>query len=310
MSASAPVRLAHFSDLHLTTTLLGWRAADWLNKRLTGWLSSHLMPRGQRFRDAGTVVEALWRDLEARRPDHLIFSGDATMLGFESEMRCAAGLLHVSDGQIPGLAVPGNHDYYTRAAAASGLFERYFARWQEGVRVDEAVYPFAQRAGPVWLIGVNTCRGNRLIWDASGFIDRAQLDRLTLLLKRLDPGPRVIVTHYPICLAGGGLEKRHRRLRNLGDLVAVAAAGGVKAWLHGHRHDSYSVAESALAPFPVICAGSATEAGHWSYTEYVIAGDTLRGQRRVYDGRGFRDGESFTLSPGKSARAAASTTNQ
>ena len=40
--------------------------------------------------------------------EHILFSGDATALGFESEMRLAAELLEVD--RRPGLAVPGNHD--------------------------------------------------------------------------------------------------------------------------------------------------------------------------------------------------------
>ena len=38
------------------------------------------------------------------------------------------------------------------ARAATGLFERYFAAWQTGERVDGAPYPFAQRVGPLWLV--------------------------------------------------------------------------------------------------------------------------------------------------------------
>jgi hypothetical protein len=52
-----------------------------------------------------------------------------------------------------------------------------------------------------------------------------------------------------------------------------------------------------LAPFPVICAGSTTQLGLWSYGEYEIEGDQFRGVRRVFDGEGngFRDAERFEL---------------
>jgi hypothetical protein len=100
-----------------------------------------------------------------------------------------------------------------------------------------------------------------------------------------------------VCRASGKREQRAHGLRDLAKLVAVAERGGVSAWLHGHRHGAYHHARPALAPFPVICAGSATQNGRWSYGEYLITGRILRGTRRIYDpqeGR-FRDVAAFDL---------------
>ena len=77
-------------------------------------------------------------DLHRHPPDRVVFSGDATALGFEAEFVRAAALLGVAGpDRLSGLAVPGNHDYYTPGVEASGLFERYFAPWQTGERVGE-----------------------------------------------------------------------------------------------------------------------------------------------------------------------------
>src|SRR5436853_62013 len=72
------------------------------------------------------------------------------------------------------------------------------APWQQGVRIDENTYPFAQKVGPVWLVGVNSARGNLLPWDASGQVGPEQCQRLAALLGQLDEGPRILVTHYPV----------------------------------------------------------------------------------------------------------------
>ncbi len=163
------VRLAHFSDIHVTAEPLGWERRDWFNKRLPGWINFRWLGRGLRFRDADQVVATMVAELRQRRPDHLIFSGDATAMGFETEFAHAAKLLAVQDPDLPpALAVPGNHDYYTRASAKLGNFEHYFARWQTGQRVEDFTYPFAQKVGPVWLVAANSCTGNRWTWDASG----------------------------------------------------------------------------------------------------------------------------------------------
>jgi 3',5'-cyclic AMP phosphodiesterase CpdA len=292
------IRLAHFSDVHITAAPLGWEAQDWLNKRLPGWVNYRWLGRAYRFRAADAVVTALVDELRARRPDRLVFSGDATALGFEAEFARAAELLRVNAPDMPaGLAVPGNHDYYTRASAAAGRFEHYFAPWQAGERIDGANYPFAQRVGPAWLVAVNSCTGNRWAWDASGQVDGPQLVRLGKLLERLEPGPRILVTHYPLCLRGGRRERRTHGLRNLADLIAVAATGGVGLWLHGHRHGAYYLARSGAAPFPVICVGSTTQSGLWSYNEYAIDGRHVRATRRSYapEQAGFREAESFEV---------------
>jgi 3',5'-cyclic AMP phosphodiesterase CpdA len=295
---AAVVRLAHFSDLHLTAPKLNWQPADWLSKRATGWFNLRWLGRGFRFRRADEVVAALMQDIRDHQPVHAVFSGDATCLGFDEEVARAATLLGVTGiSALPGLAVPGNHDYYTRGAARSGSFERYFAAWQRGERVEGATYPFAQRVGPLWLIAVNSCTGNRWAWDAAGSVGSEQLGRLQALLERLAPGPRILVTHYPICLADGRPEPRHHCLRDLSEVVAVASRGEICLWLHGHRHGDYHLTCSLSASFPVVCAGTATEQGRWSYGLYTIQGRHFHAQRRVFcpeKGR-FQDGESFDL---------------
>jgi 3',5'-cyclic AMP phosphodiesterase CpdA len=130
--SSAPtVRLAHLSDVHITSKVLGWRKRDWFSKRVAGWFNMRVLGRRRRFRHADEVLAALVSDLRRRRPDHVVFSGDATNLGFENEFARARALFGLDDADpLPGLAVPGNHDYYTRAVAAAGLFERTFEAWQ------------------------------------------------------------------------------------------------------------------------------------------------------------------------------------
>jgi 3',5'-cyclic AMP phosphodiesterase CpdA len=290
------IRLAHFSDIHVTAPGCSWRLRDWLNKRMSAWVNLRMLGRSKNFRHSERILIALREELRQRNFDHLIFSGDATALGFEQEMRRAAELVGV--GEIPeGLAVPGNHDYCTHTAMYSGHFERYFAPWQQGQRIGSEIYPFAQRVGPVWLVAVNSSTANRLYWDARGRVGTAQLARLEKLLASLGPGPRILVTHYPIWLAQGRREHAFHGLRDLDDLVSVAQRGGVVLWLHGHRHEHYHHPHSQCTPFPVICAGSITQRGRWSYNDYTLTGSHLRAVQRVFmeEQGSFRDGRTLEL---------------
>jgi 3',5'-cyclic AMP phosphodiesterase CpdA len=301
------LRLAHLSDIHLTAADLEWTLADWFNKRYAAWFNFRWLGRRHRFRHADGILRILMAELRQQPPDHVIFSGDATALGFESEFRRAAECLGVANtetaevskdfGKLSGLAVPGNHDYCTRPAAASGLFERYFGPWQTGVRIDGHVYPFAQRVGPVWLVGVNSCTGNRWAWDAGGSVGPEQTERLARLLATLDPGPRILVTHYPVALASGAGERRTHGLRDVKQLIDVASRGGVCLWLHGHRHKPYCLRPGLLTPFPIICAGSATQTGCWSYSQYVLEEQRLQVRRRTFclQTKSFQESESYEL---------------
>src|SRR5437899_562452 len=89
------VRLAHFSDIHITATPLGWELRDWFNKRLPGWINFRWLGRARRFRAADSVLTVLAEELRARHPDRIVFSGDATAMGFEPEFAHAARLLRV-----------------------------------------------------------------------------------------------------------------------------------------------------------------------------------------------------------------------
>jgi 3',5'-cyclic AMP phosphodiesterase CpdA len=292
------VRLAHFSDVHLTSRPLGWKPRDLFGKRVSGWVNVALLGRGRRFQHANAVVESLLREFRERPFDHLVFSGDATTMAFENEMAEAARRLGVGDESLPPVtAVPGNHDLYTVRAFHTQSFEKAFAPWQMGERVDEHTYPFARKVGHVWLIALNTAAANFWPWDASGRVGSAQLERLRRLAVKLDPGPRVVVSHYPLLTKHRKPEPRWHRLRDWRHARDVAAECGVSLWLHGHKHRWYFLPAGEEQPFPSICVGSSAQTNRWGYHEYAIDGWTLSAVRRVYNPAtgAFAESETFEL---------------
>jgi len=145
------------------------------------------------------------------------------------------------------------------------------------------------------LIAVNSSTANRWPWDARGGVGTDQLRRLEELLERLDPGPRILVTHYPVVVASGKRERKVRALRDLDALVDVAKRGGVELWLHGHRHKGYYHLTTKLTPFPIICAGSATQQKVWSYWTYTLDDRRLQVVKRTYNKKteAFHDADAF-----------------
>jgi len=292
------VRLAHFSDVHLTARPLGWRVRDAFNKRTSGWVNLAVLGRAARFKHANDVIATLRREFAARGFDQLVFSGDATTLGFPAEMTEAANRLGVNDTNLPpGIAVPGNHDVYVGPSARARLFEEAFAPWQHGLRVGSEHYPFARKVGHVWLVALNSAVPNLLLWDASGKVGDAQLRRFRELCATLDNGPRIVVSHYPLMMEGHRREQRWHRLRDWAKVRDIATECGVSLWLHGHRHRWYVLPAAANLPFPTICTGSSTQSDRWGFHDYTIDGWHLKAQRRVYDSsaKAFVDAEQFEL---------------
>jgi 3',5'-cyclic AMP phosphodiesterase CpdA len=292
------LRLAHFSDVHLTSKKLGWRKRDFFSKKVTGWVNIRFLRRGARFKHAPDIVEVLMRNFRERNFDHLIFSGDSTHLAFKNEFAVAAQKLHVGDPTLPPvIGVPGNHDYYTMESHEKLLFEKPFAPWLAGERIGEHLYPFAKKVGGVWLIAVNSSTANRRLWDASGAIGPEQLFRLVQLCERLDSGPRIVVTHYPLRAKTGRVERRTHRLRDHVDALETAKQCKVSLWLHGHIHRGFVLPPTESIPFPVICAGSCTQTRRWMYNEYEIAEGQLKMLRRVFnqESEQFEDAERFEL---------------
>jgi 3',5'-cyclic AMP phosphodiesterase CpdA len=277
------LRLLHYSDVHLTVPTLGWRTRDVFSKKMMGWVNVKLLGRGHRFRHAATVADAMIAEARDRGHDAVLFSGDATKLAFEPEFAFAAERLGVSDTTLPpAVAVPGNHDYYTARDVRLGHFERNFGPWLEGERIDEHRYPFARRVGHLWVVCLNSSHPSRLNTSARGSAGKAQLERLVKLCRRLD-GPKILVTHYPLRTASGRLERRSHRLVDHALALAAAKEAGVGLWLHGHIHQPFVLLAGEVIPFPVVCAGSATQTNKWAHNEYVVDGRAVTMTRRVWN---------------------------
>ena len=247
---------------------------------MTGWANVRLLGRGKRFRDAPDVVRALVRrHRSSRKPDGLVFSGDATGMGFASEVLVAAKALGVGEGELPAVAVPGNHDYYTRRAVRAGYFEQAFGPWLHGLRVDAETYPFARQVGHVWLVCVNSSRYTCCRRTPAARSARPSSTGCIGCARSCRPGARILVTHYPLRTADGRVEPKVHRLagpcRGAGRGEGTC---GVGLWLHGHIHRRFVLSNprpTSRSPWCVPAARPRTTAG--AYAEYEIEGRAVRG---------------------------------
>jgi 3',5'-cyclic AMP phosphodiesterase CpdA len=240
------MRLAHFSDVHVTDSPLGWGRAALVPKRLAGALSYYAGGRRQRFKGAAERIRQMLLDIDSQRVDHALCSGDLTATSIAPEFAEAARLLA---GREHTTIIPGNHDRYV--ADARRRFEEYFGERQ---------YPFMQSIGEqAVVVCLDTARPTSLT-DSSGLCGEAQRDRLRAMLSApVVAGKFVIVMlHYGVLRPDGSRDKPSHGLRDDREVLALLDDPALKIdlVLHGHMHKAYTVRSERRR---IICAGSATD---------------------------------------------------
>ena len=111
----AAFTLAHLSDPHLPP-LPAPRLADLASKRALGYLNWTETDINSTARD---VLDTLASDLQTQAPDHVAVTGDFVNLALEAEFAPARTWLESVGTPDRVTIIPGNHDAYVRATAAS-----------------------------------------------------------------------------------------------------------------------------------------------------------------------------------------------
>ena len=226
-------RIAHISDPHLTT-LRGIGARELCNKRILGYLSWLLRRRREHRRE---VLAALLQDVHARRPDHMVVTGDLTHIGTPRESAEAATWLQEVSALHSLTLIPGNHDCYIAAPwqKTLGLWSDYMAGDGGGTAGSApGLFPALRRRGPVAIIGLSSAVPSPPFF-ASGTLGTAQLQELKRLLGQAgrDGLFRLVLVHHPPVAA---LLDRRRGLTDASGLQQVLKRAGAELILHGHSH--------------------------------------------------------------------------
>jgi 3',5'-cyclic AMP phosphodiesterase CpdA len=256
--------LAHLSDFHLSSlNRLKLRAL--LNKRILGYLKWRLR-RGAEH--SPVVLEALLRDLQTTRPDHIVVTGDLTHLGLPAEFLEARNILQSIGSPSNITVIPGNHDAYVKTDWNStfGLWEDYmvsdrpFLRDQLGTDSPK-IFPSLRIREFVALVGVSTARPCGLFL-AVGSVGELQLRELERILAEMGQQRlfRVVLIHHPPL---PGMVSWRKRLTDGEPLRLILARQGVELVLHGHAHrGAQGQVETIVGEAPTFGVSSASALGH------------------------------------------------
>ncbi len=245
------MRLAHFSDVHVTHFPLSGGLAL---KRLAAVASYTLMGRGAHFEQSDARIAALLADVDAQGADHALCTGDLTGVSTEAEFARVAELFGPRLAQPARFTcLPGNHDRYV--ASAAGLFERHFGALCEGGK-----FPFVKHLqGGVSVVGLDVARPTSLI-DSSGLCGARQRGELLGVLTDASMKDRFVVLalHYGLLRAEGQRDHRRHGLRDDLEVLALIDRDDVSLdlVLHGHMHRPYVVKTKRRT---IINAGSGTD---------------------------------------------------
>jgi 3',5'-cyclic AMP phosphodiesterase CpdA len=303
------MKIAHFSDLHLLD-LAGVPLTRFLNKRLTGWINLR-MKRGSIHR--ASYVDAIAREIAARKVDHVVVTGDLTNLALEPEFERVRVLLERGLGMDPAqvTVVPGNHDLYTRGARDSRRFDHYIGPWLKSdlpeIAVDVAGsrFPVVKLRGPAAFIGLSSAVP-RLPLVAAGELGEPQLAALREVLAHPEVKARapIIALHHPPVHPWSRAKAHIEGLRDATALLALLAGASRGVLLHGHLHRRIQ-RELSTASGRLRQLGATSASLHHAdpdrmagFNAYDLADDgTLRAEAYVYqpDETGRGAGGTFRL---------------
>ncbi len=263
------LRVAHFSDIHVTVPPPSQGLGRLLSKRAMGALNYYVGGRKKHFANVEHRIERLLADVDAQNVQHAICTGDITQTSLEVEFeRCAALFGERVDAPQRYTVIPGNHDRYTKGADRDDRFERWFGKLASPARE----YPFVKTiADGVTVIGLDVARPTSLI-DSSGLCGSRQLNALRELLH--DPSLKthyvMLALHYGLLRRGGVPDRKTHRVQDYEQILALIDEEGasVDLVIHGHMHGPYTVQSKRKQ---IICAGSATDLyGACGYNVYSI----------------------------------------
>lgn len=239
-----PLHIAHLSDLHFSHFTL--HPSQFLSKK---WLgnANFFLRRKKDFHYP--QLQTLPTFLQTQGVHTVLLSGDLTCTAAEQEFAKAVYFVHSLQQQgLEVIALPGNHDHYTKKASKERLFYRFFPSKEPKpftlAKDQIEAYPLSPSW---WLLCLDTTISTPLFFDY-GLFSTTQEQQLETLISSIPPQAHVILAnHYPLDQKGSF--RGEDRLRNF-----IKRHPQIVLYLHGHTH-THRITASSL-PL-LVDAGSA-----------------------------------------------------
>jgi len=284
-----PLRILHFSDIHVNIQIRHMHWKKWFSKRAVGAINL-LRGRASYFDETEEKMAAMVRFKEENDIDIVINTGDYTALGLENELELAKKFVEpMMDPLQHYITVPGNHDIYVHEGNSHYRFSEQFC----GVLQNDMPeycrgghWPLIRLLGEsVAVVALNSSRPNPWPWRSNGEIPQEQLEALGELLAddRLKGRFLFVITHYAPRLANGEDDRKLHGLINADAFLETCKGIETGVILFGHIHKTYRVALPGLKS-ELFCAGSATMEGHEGCWVYEVEDRKMQAKQVAWNG--------------------------
>ncbi len=263
------IKIAHISDLHFS--FLTWNPLQFLSKRWIG--NFNLFTLRKRAFDH-SQLDALLPIIRDKNIGNVLISGDLSSTSLPKEFHRASNWTqNLEKAGSSVIALPGNHDHYTRHAYNKQLFYRFFP--SELSPKDPLDLHFNLSTHKVssrflgtgwWVVAIDTACSTSLISAQGVFSPECERNLRTVLEKIPNKDKVILCNHFPL-FDNDIPRKTLIHSQALRDLLQEFPK--VKMYLHGHTHRR-CVADLRSSGLPIVIDSGSTaqsKKGSWNLLE-------------------------------------------
>lgn len=257
------MRIAHVSDFHFTH--LTWNPFRLLSKRFLGNLNWLFIRKKHFFEGQVEPLPGLFQELGV---DLVLLGGDFSTTALLTEFEKAAQF--IGKIQQPWIAIPGNHDHYTRRSHRNKHFYRYFTNKRKEIAHPVEFFTLKDHGIEAhkmkeewWLIALDTALATHP-YSSEGHLSEKLESYLEEMLKLIPPSASILLlNHFPFFQND---VRRHNLIRGEALEALLKRHPRIRLYLHGHTHRQ-TVADLQVSGLPIILdSGSCAQGrkGAWN----------------------------------------------
>lgn len=261
------MRIAQLSDFHFTHVT--WNPFELFPKRFFGQIN-WLLSRNKNF--SFQLLEELPSFFSKINVDLVLLGGDFTTSSLHQEFVIAKNF--VQKINQPWIAIPGNHDQYTKRSYKQGRYYKYFKNKEATLFSLEKEGIEAHKIAPTWwILALDTTHATH-ISSSRGHFSKSQESALKNLLTQIPCSDFVILfNHYPFFQHGS---PKHSLVRGEALENLIKQHPNIVLYLHGHTHQ-HIMADLQASHLPLLLdGGSCTQKkSTWNLIDLTNEGCTV-----------------------------------
>jgi len=266
------LRIAHISDLHFAATTFS--PLQFFSKR---WIGNFYQMFTRRKQHDPAQLDRLADLFVSLKIDCVLITGDLTTTTQTKELNQAVAFVELLQALgLRVIAIPGNHDHYTKNAWRKKKFYHFFPDYSEnGCSLKEDGVALVSLCDGWSLVALDTAYASPLASSRGHFHPKIQ-SALQKVLSSLPAHENILVmNHFPLFEH----EKPQKSLLRATELrTLLSSYPNIRFYLHGHTH-THCLADLRPSCYPIILDSGSTSkinSGSWNLLELNPKGASVQ----------------------------------